>query len=56
MVWAVSASLPATPPSPLIPLPFTSIGRGTHGFVPTTVSNITDMFVGQFGYVALLCL
>jgi hypothetical protein len=37
-VWTVHASLPATPLAPLILLPFTSNGRGTHGFVPTTVA------------------
>jgi hypothetical protein len=40
LVWTVYASLSATPPTPLIPLPFTSNGRGTHRFVPTTVCQV----------------
>jgi hypothetical protein len=40
-VWAVYASLSATPPPPLIRLPFNFNGRGTHRFVPTTVHGTT---------------
>jgi hypothetical protein len=29
------------PPTPLIPLQFTSNGSGTHGFVPVTVRDVT---------------
>jgi hypothetical protein len=36
IVWTVYASFSATP---LIHLPFTSNGRGTHRFVPTTVHS-----------------
>jgi hypothetical protein len=42
MVWTVYASLSATPPDRLIPLPFTSKGRGTHIIVPTTVHTAPD--------------
>jgi hypothetical protein len=37
VVWTVYASLPATPPTPLIPLPSTSNGSRAHRFAPTTV-------------------
>jgi hypothetical protein len=35
--WTLYTPLPATPPTPLIPFPFSSNGRGTHRFAPTTV-------------------
>jgi hypothetical protein len=39
-VWTVYASLSATSPNPsVIPLPFTSNGRGMHSFAPTTVTT-----------------
>jgi hypothetical protein len=42
IVWAAHASLSAAPPTPLIPLPFTSNGKGTHTFAPTTATVTTD--------------
>jgi hypothetical protein len=36
-VWTEYDSLSAAHPTPRIPLPFISNGRGTHRFVPTTV-------------------
>jgi hypothetical protein len=36
-VWTVYASLSASPSTPLIPLPLSSNGRGTHRFVQTAV-------------------
>jgi hypothetical protein len=36
-VWTEYAALSATAPTPLIPLPFTSNGRGTLRFTPTTL-------------------
>lgn len=38
VVWTQCVSLYAAPPS-LIPLPFTSNGRRTHNFVPTTATS-----------------
>jgi hypothetical protein len=38
IVWTVYASLSATPPTPLLPLPFSSNRRGTQGFASTTES------------------
>jgi hypothetical protein len=37
--WTVCASLSVTPPTPLIPLPFTYNGPGTQIFAPTTVNQ-----------------
>lgn len=39
MARAVCASLFATPPTPLILLPFASNGRRMHGFFPATVHS-----------------
>jgi hypothetical protein len=39
-VWTVSASLLATPPTPLIPLPLSSTVSRAHRFAPTTVHTI----------------
>jgi hypothetical protein len=44
-VWPVHASLSAPPSTPLIPLRFTSNGRGTHRFAPTTVLISLFLFV-----------
>jgi hypothetical protein len=43
-IWTVYASLSATPPTPLIPLPFTSDRRGTHGFILTILLYKTVIF------------
>jgi hypothetical protein len=45
IVWKVYASLSATPPNPSVPFPFNYNGRGTHTFVPTTVTNIFFLFM-----------
>jgi hypothetical protein len=37
IVWAENASLSATPPTPVIAVPFTFNGTRAHRFVPTTV-------------------
>jgi hypothetical protein len=39
-IWAARTSLPAAPPTTLFLLPFTSNGRRTHRFEPTTEQNI----------------
>jgi hypothetical protein len=44
IVWTVYASLSAVSPSPLIPLPSTSNGRGTHSFAPTTVHGGMSLY------------
>jgi hypothetical protein len=36
-VWSVDDSLSAIPPTPLIPVPFTSNGSQAHRFAPTTI-------------------
>jgi hypothetical protein len=40
IVWTVYVSLSAAPPTPLIPMPFTSNGPQTHRFAPTTVQAL----------------
>jgi hypothetical protein len=52
IVWTVFASSPAAPPNPLTPLPFTSNGRGTQGFVPTTV-YLKEGGCGNVGWIQL---
>jgi hypothetical protein len=42
IMWTVNASVPATPPAPLIILPFSSNGRGTHGFAPIALKRVSS--------------